>query len=228
MPPLANRAEAGQLLAAKLQGYIGTPNVTVVALPRGGVPVAFEIAERLQAPLDVLIVRKVGFPGHAELAMGAVASGGVRILDRELIRSADLPLNLVDALVEREEQEIVKREKLLRDGHPVQDLSGRTVILVDDGAATGSTMLAAVKATRVHDPRDIIVALPVASEEAYSMLAAEVSRCVCLATPDPFFAVAQWYESFPQVTDDQVNTLLARSRAQFSTHEASRPGSQTR
>ncbi len=211
MLPISGRKSAGQRLAAKLKSYGGRPDVTVLALPRGGVPVAFEIAGRLHAALDILVVRKVGLPTRPELAMGAVVSGGVRVLDRDLIRSAQLPEFLVDALVEREEMEITQREALLRDGHAAPDLSGRTVIVVDDGMATGSTMLAAVMALRAQRPREIVIAVPVGSAQACGRLAAEVDVLICLATPEPFYSVGKWYKSFPQLKDEEVKALLSVS-----------------
>lgn len=212
MLPFANRLQAGRLLASKLKTYKGDSGVVVVALPRGGVPVAAEIAEQLHAPLDVLVVRKIGVPWQPERAMGAVASGGVRILDRALIRSLNLSDYFVYSLVAQEEQVIERRETLYRNGSAAQVLSGRTVILVDDGAATGSTMLAAAEAIRRQHPKEIVLAIPVASREACAALGADFGRCVCLATPEPFYAVAQWYESFPQVADQQVQDLLAQAR----------------
>jgi putative phosphoribosyl transferase len=211
MLPFSNRSEAGRLLASRLTAYQGRPDVVVVGLPRGGIPVAFEIAQQLCAPLDVLTVRKLGVPWQSELAMGAVASGGVRILDRALIRSLNLSNYYVYGLIAKEEQAIEKREELLRGGHPAQTLSGRTVILVDDGVATGSTMIAAAEAVRMRHPKEIVVAVPVVSPEAYAIFKSASGECICLATPEPFFAVGQWYQSFQQVTDEEVEALLSRS-----------------
>ena len=211
MLPFSDRMEAGRLLASKLKGYAGRDDVVVVALPRGGVSVAFEIAHCLDSPLDVLIVRKLGVPWQPELAMGAVASGGIRLLDQALIRSLNLPNNYVYSLIAREEREIERREALFRNGCPAKALSGLTVILVDDGAATGSTMLAAAEAIRQQHPKEIVIAVPVASRDACMTFRAEVGKCICLATPEPFFAVGQWYESFPQVADEEVQTLLSRA-----------------
>lgn len=213
MLPFTDRVEAGRLLASNLREYEGVPDVVVLGLPRGGVPIAFEIAQRLHTPLDVLVVRKLGVPWQPELAMGAVASGGIRILNHELIRSLNLSNYFVYGVIAREESELAKREALFRDGYPAQAITGRTVILVDDGAATGSTMLAAAEAVRKQRPKDIVIAIPVASRDAYRVFEAEIGRCVCLATPQPFYAVAQWYESFPQVSDKEVQALLSAARS---------------
>jgi putative phosphoribosyl transferase len=216
--PFSDRIEAGRLLASKLDGYKGRPDVVVVGLPRGGVPVAFEVAQRLRAPLDVLTVRKLRVPWQRELAMGSVASGGIRVLDHALIRSLNLSNYYVYGLIAREESELARREALYHDGHPAQVLSGRTVILIDDGAATGSTMLAAREAVVTKRPKEIVIAVPVASCEAYDAFKVE-GTCFCLATPEPFFAVGQWYESFPQISDEEVKALLCSARAQIAKQE---------
>jgi putative phosphoribosyl transferase len=212
MLPFLDRLHAGRHLASKLKGYRGDPDVVVVGLPRGGVPVAFEIAQHLRAPLDILVVKKLGVPWREELAMGAVASGGVQILDHALIRSLNLSNYYVYGLIARVEKEIQRQEALFRNGHPAKVLSSRTVILVDDGAATGSTMLAAAEAVRSQHPKQIVIAVPVASRDAYMTFETQVGKCVCLATPEPFCSVGQWYESFAQVTDAEVKDLSAQSR----------------
>jgi putative phosphoribosyl transferase len=212
--------EAGRLLASKLREYEGVPDVVVLGLPRGGVPIAFEIAQRLHAPLDVLVVRKLGVPWQPELAMGAVASGGARILNHELVRSLNLSNYFVYGVIAREEVELARREALFRDGYPAQALSDRTVILVDDGAATGSTMLAATEAVRKQRPKDIVIAIPVASRDAYRVFEAEVGKSVCLAIPQPFYSVGQWYESFPQVPDKEVQEFLSRARSHQGEEES--------
>jgi putative phosphoribosyl transferase len=212
MLPLLDRVHAGRHLASKLKDYAGNPDVLVVGLPRGGVPVAFEIGRRLCAPLDILVVKKLGVPWREELAMGAVASGGVEMLDHALIRSLNLSNYYVYGLIARVENEIQRREALFRNGHPAKVLGDRTVILVDDGAATGSTMLAAAEAVRKQHPKEIVIAVPVASHDAFATFQTEVDECVCLETPEPFCSVGQWYESFPQVTDAEVQELLSRSR----------------
>lgn len=212
MLPFASRISAGRLLASKLKAYAGEPDVIVAALPRGGVPVASEVAQYLHAPLDIMVVRKVGLPWHPELALGAVASGGVRIIDREILRAVRLSNYFVYGLVEKQEKEVERLESLFRRGHPAERLRGQTVILVDDGAATGWTMLAAAEAVRRHAPKEIVVSLPVASPDALEKIEPNVDRCFCLATPVPFFAVSEWYKEFPQVKDQEVQDFLIRCR----------------
>ena len=212
MLPLSDRAEAGRLLAAKLPENLAKSDVVVIALPRGGVSVAAEIAKHLRAPLDVVVVRKVGVPWEPELAMGAVASDGVTKLDHGLIRSLGLSNYFVYALVAKEEIQVREREHLFRNGHPAVPISGRTILLVDDGAATGSTMLAATAALRKKNPKEIIVAVPVASRGAQASIEDEIGKFVCLSAPEPFVAVGQWYRSFPQISDEEVQRLLSRSR----------------
>lgn len=220
MSPFLDRAEAGRRLASKLEEYTGRPDVIILGLPRGGVPVAFEIARHLQAPLDVLVVRKVGVPWQPEMAMGAVASGGIRILDQALIRSLNLSNYFVYGTIAKEEKEIERRERLFRDACPAPQLAGRTIILVDDGAATGSTMLAAVEAVRRQHPKMIVIAAPVVSRDAYAKFEAEAGNCICLMIPHPFFAVGRWYQTFPQVSDDEVLDLLLRARLQQVAQES--------
>jgi putative phosphoribosyl transferase len=212
MLPFANRMSAGRLLASKLDGYAGRPDIVVAGLARGGVSVAFEIAQRLQAPLDVMVVRKVGLPWQPELALGAVASGGVRVFDQGVLKAVNLSNYFIYDLIAKQEEEVERRELLFRHGHPAECLRGRTVILADDGAATGSTMLAAAEAVRKQCAKEIVVALPVASRDACEKIQASVDKCFCLATPTPFFAVSEWYEEFPQVEDEEVQDLLVRSR----------------
>jgi erythromycin esterase-like protein/predicted phosphoribosyltransferase len=205
-----NRNEAGRLLAKKLTAYANRPDVLVFALPRGGVPVAYEVARALGAPLDVFVVRKLGIPGYEELAMGAVATGGVRVLNDEIVRRLRIPEYIIDAVAAREQQELARRERLYRGGRPPPDVRGRTVILVDDGLATGATMRAAIMALRQLQPARIIVAIPTASPETCEELKAEVDEVVCAITPEPFLAVGHWYEDFSQTTDEEVRDLLAR------------------
>lgn len=212
MLPFANRMSAGSLLASRLDGYAGKPDIVVAGLASGGVSVAFEIASRLQAPLDVMVVRKVGLPWQPELALGAVASGGVRVLDQVILKAVNLSNYFIYDLIAKQEEEVERRESLFRHGHPAECLRERRVILVDDGAATGSTMLAAVEAVRKQGAKEIVTALPVASRDAYEKIQASVDKCFCLATPAPFFAVSDWYEEFPQVEDEEVEELLVRSR----------------
>ena len=206
-----DRTEAGRLLAAKLGHYANRPDVIVLALPRGGVPVAYEVARALNAPLEVFIVRKLGVPGYEELAMGAVASGGLRVLNDEVVRALQIPDYVIDAVAAWEVQEIARREREYRGDRPPPDVKGRTVILVDDGLATGSTMLAAVKALRQQQPARIVVAVPTAAAETCDALKAEVDEIICAVTPEPFYAVGFWYENFTQTSDEEVRELLARS-----------------
>src|SRR6266478_3871520 len=206
-----DRREAGRLLATKLAAYANRPDVIVLALPRGGVPVAYEVARALNAPLDIFLVRKLGVPGYEELAMGAIATGGVRVLNDQLVGGLRIPDYIVDEVAASEQQELARRERLYRGDRPTPDVRGRTVILVDDGLATGATMLAAVKALRQQQPARIVVAVPTASPETCEQLRAEVDDVICAITPEPFHAVGLWYEDFSQTTDEEVRDLLARS-----------------
>ena len=206
-----DRHEAGRLLAEKLKAYAHRLEVLVLALPRGGVPVAYEVARALGAPLDVFLVRKLGVPGHEELAMGAVATGGVRVLNEQIVRALRIPDDVIDAVTMREQEELARRERLYRGDRPLPDVSGRTVILVDDGLATGATMHAAIAALRHQQPARIVVAVPTAAPETCQALRAEVDDVVCAITPEPFYSVGLWYEDFSQTTDDEVRDLLARA-----------------
>jgi predicted phosphoribosyltransferase len=206
-----DRSEAGRLLAAKLAEYADRPDVLVLALPRGGVPVGFEVATALHAPMDVFIVRKLGVPGHEEFAMGAVATGGVRVLNDQVVRALRIPDYVIDAVASWEQEELARRELLYRGARPPPDVRGKTVILVDDGLATGSTMLAAVQALRRQGPARIVVAVPVASPDTCELLREQVDEVVCAATPEPFYAVGLWYQDFSQTTDEEVRELVARS-----------------
>jgi predicted phosphoribosyltransferase len=205
-----NRADAGRHLAEKLAAYAHGPDVLVLALPRGGVPVGFEVARAVGAPLDVFVVRKLGVPGYEELAMGAVATGGVRVLNDEIVRGLGISEHEIDAVVERELQEVARRERLYRGDRPPPDVAGRTVILVDDGLATGATMRAAVAALRQQRPARIVIAVSTASPDTSEALKAEADDVVCAMTPEPFFAVGHWYEDFTQTADEEVRELLAR------------------
>lgn len=206
-----DRADAGRRLAEKLTGYAGRADVVVLALPRGGVPVGAEVARALGAPLDVFLVRKLGVPGHEELAMGAIASGGVRVVNETVARQLGIPADVVDAAAEREGQELARREAAYRDGRPAPDVRGKTVILVDDGLATGSTMRAAVAAVRRARPAAVVVAVPVGSAETCADFRGEADVVVCAEEPEPFFAVGTWYDDFSQTTDDEVRELLAQA-----------------
>src|SRR6202045_3313580 len=204
-----NRREAGRVLADKLAPYANRPDVVVLALPRGGVPVAYEVARRLVAPLDVFVVRKLGVPGYEELAMGAVATGGLRVLNDQIVQDLRIPDYVIDRVAAEEGEELTRRGGAYRGGRPPLDVRGRTVILVDDGLATGATMRAAVMALPQHRPAHIVVAVPTASPETCEELRAEVDEVVCAITPEPFHAVGYWYEDFPQTTDQEVRELLA-------------------
>jgi predicted phosphoribosyltransferase len=220
--PFRDRTQAGQLLAAELKPkYANLPNVVVLALPRGGVPVAFEIARELRAPLDVLIVRKLGVPGQEELALGAIASGGARVLNQDLVESLKISDRIIDSITAREQQRLQEREQAYRDGRPPYPVSGHIVILVDDGLATGATMLAAIRAVRTQKPERIIVAVPVAAPRVYESFLPEVDDIICLATPQPFLGVGQWYEDFSQVSDQQVRNPLEKA-SEWATTEARR------
>ena len=194
--------------------YAGRPEVLVLALPRGGVPVAFEVALSLGAPLDIFLVRKLGVPGQEELAMGAIATGGLRVVNDSVVRHLDIAPELIDAVAAREQGELERRERAYRDERPAPDVRGRTVILVDDGLATGSTMRAAALALRQQGPARVVVAVPVASREACEEFRDEVDDIVCASTPEPFMGVGRWYEDFSQTTDEEVRSLLARARGQ--------------
>jgi predicted phosphoribosyltransferase len=211
--PFENRGQAGRILAAQLAEYRGRPEVLVLGLPRGGVPVAFEVAQALGAPLDVYLVRKLGVPGHAELAMGAIASGGVRVLNQAMLRSLRISAQQLDAVIRAEEAELRRQERVYRGDRPPPDVSGRTAILVDDGLATGATMQAAVAALRAAGPKEVVVAVPVAPPETCAELEAEADRVVCALTPEPFYAVGAWYRDFSQTSDDEVRELLRRNQA---------------
>ena len=206
-----DRTDAGQRLAAELQKYANRPDVMVLALPRGGVPVAYEVAEELRAPLDVFLVRKLGVPGHEELAMGAIAMGGVRVLNTDVVNYLNIPDEVIDAVAAEEQIELSRREKLYRGERPVPNVRGQTVILVDDGLATGSSMRAATDALRKQEPARIIVAVPVSAPQTCEELQMQVDEIVCVMTPEPFYGVGLWYEDFSQTTDDEVRELLGRS-----------------
>ncbi|HEX3157565.1 MAG TPA: phosphoribosyltransferase [Gemmatimonadaceae bacterium] len=204
-----DRTDAGRRLAAELAAYTHRADVLVLGLPRGGVPVAFEVAHVLDVPLDVFVVRKLGVPGHEELAMGAIASGGVQVLNEDIIQDLGIPERAIAAASIREQAELERRERRYRDGRPPPDVRGHTVLLVDDGLATGSTMRAAVAALRALQPARIVIAVPVAAPDVCAALGAEVDEIVCAETPEPFHAVGLWYGDFSQTTDDEVHDLLA-------------------
>jgi putative phosphoribosyl transferase len=207
-----DRAEAGRTLAGKLQHYAGRDDTVVLALPRGGVPVAFEIARDLAVPLEVFLVRKLGVPGQEEFAMGAIAEGGVTVLSQDLLLELGIPQRAVTEAIAREQQELERREQLYRGEWPAAAVAGKTGILVDDGLATGSTMRAAAGALRRRAAKRIVVAVPVAAPAACEQFQAEVDEVVCARTPEPFHAVGEWYEDFSQTTDEEVRQLLSLAR----------------
>jgi putative phosphoribosyl transferase len=217
----ADRMQAGRLLAKKLDEYANRSDVVVLALPRGGVPVGYEVARALNAPLDVFLVRKLGVPGHEEFAMGAIASGGVRVMNKYVVQSLDISDRVIDEIAANEQRELERRERLYRGSEKPLDLAGRIVIVVDDGLATGSTMTAAVEAIERMKPSEIVVAAPVASQDACAFFNALVgSTCVCFMSPQPFEAVGLWYRDFPQTTDAEVCYLLKNAKQRQRTHAA--------
>jgi putative phosphoribosyl transferase len=203
-----DRTQAGRFLATKLMDYAHNPDVIVLGLARGGLPVAYPIAHALDAPLDVILVRKLGVPGQRELALGAIAVGGVRLINREIASAIGISQTEIEYIIAQEQQELIRREKIYRGDRPPLALEGRVVILVDDGLATGASMRAAVLAVRKMKPARIVVAVPVASEETCDALRPEVDEIVCGVTHDPFIAVGVWYKNFPQTTDKEVCDLL--------------------
>lgn len=206
--PFADRRAAGAELATKLTRYAGRHDVVVLALPRGGVPVAFEVAEALGAALDIFLVRKLGMPGHREYAIGAIASGGVRVLSEEVVRAYGVPAESIEAVAREEQAELERREREYRQGARLTNLRARIVILVDDGLATGSTMRAAVQAVRQHQPARVVVAVPVGAADTCDEFADVADETVCARTPEPFRAVGLWYRDFSETTDDEVRSLL--------------------
>ncbi len=221
-----DRTEAGKQLAAKLAAYAHQPDVLVLGLPRGGVPVAYEVAMALGVPLDVLVVRKLGVPGEEELALGAIASGGVRVLNADVVRMLGIADVAIDAIAAREQRELARRERLYRGDRPWPELRGRTVILVDDGIATGATMRAAITAVRQQEPTRVVVAVPVAAASTCEELRAAGTDVVCVHTPRLFFAIGIWYDEFGQTTDSEIQTLL--DRAWHARATAQQPESEAR
>lgn len=210
-PLFRDREEAGRALAERIAEAVPDSNILVLALPRGGVPVGFEVARILHAELDVFLVRKLGLPGQEELAIGAIASGGVRVLNDNLVRQLRVSDDLINRVARREQKELDRRERLYRENRPAPAVRDRTVVLVDDGLATGATMLAASRALRPQGARRIIVAAPVASRQACDDFRTEVDQVICAATPEPFMAVGIWYEHFSQTSDEEVRILLDRA-----------------
>jgi|SRR5436853_958220 len=206
-----DRADAGRQLAKQLMEYADRPDVVVLALPRGGVPVAYEVARTLNAPLDVFLVRKLGVPGHEELAMGAIASDGIYVLNEAVVDSLHIPDSVINRVVAAEQRELERREQRYRDDRPALEVRDRIAILVDDGLATGASMRAAAAALRPLRPAKIVVAVPAAAPETCEEFRGQVDQIVCAITPDPFYAVGLWYEDFSQTTDEEVRTLLAQA-----------------
>ena len=213
-----DRREAGRDLAGSLQQFADRDDVIVLALPRGGVPVAFEVAAALNAPLDVFAVRKLGTPGHRELAMGAIASGGIKVINDEVVRYLGITDEQIDSVAKEEQQELERREAAYRSGRSLAPLKGRIVILVDDGLATGSTMRAAVQAAKQQQPSRVVVAVPVGAADTCAELRSLCDEVVCARMPTPFSAVGQWYLDFNQTTDEEVRELLSRSATMIPHH----------
>lgn len=203
-----DRRDAGRKLAQKLTAYAGRTDIIVLALPRGGVPVAYEVALALHAPMDIFIVRKLGLPGHEELAVGAIASGSARVLNEEIIGYLNISEAVIDAISQRELQELERRERAYRGDRPPLHVEGRTIILIDDGLATGASMRAAIAGLRAQNPAHIVVAVPTAAPETCEALEPEVDQMICATTPEPFYGVSRWYEDFSQTTDEEVKMLL--------------------
>jgi len=206
-----DRRDAGRRLAQELSSYADRKDLIVLALPRGGVPVAYEVARALHAPLDVFLVRKLGLPGHEELAMGAIATGGVRVLNEDVVNALNIPPQIIDAVAVREGAELERRQQVYRGDRPHPQLAGKTVILIDDGLATGSSMRAAVAGLRTQHPARIVVAVPTAAVETCEALEDVVEDLICATTPEPFFGVGAWYEDFSQTTDQEVHDLLTQA-----------------
>ena len=209
----SDRRDAGRQLAARLSHLAGRPKLIVLGLPRGGVPIAAEVAQALGAPMDVFVVRKLGVPGHEELAMGAVASGGVRVINNEVVASLGIPQRAIDAVTEVETRELERRERAYRQDRLFPDVKNATVVLVDDGVATGSTMLAGLQALREHGPASLIAAAPVMSLSAEAALSRVADACVSVATPEQFYGVGAWYRDFSQTSDAEVLALLEKAKA---------------
>lgn len=210
-PLFRDRSEAGRALAARVIGSVSDPNPLILALPRGGVPVAFEVARALHAELDIFLVRKLGVPGHEELAIGALASGGIRILNQALIADLHLSQKAIEEVTIREQGELERREALYRAGRPSIPVRDRTIVLIDDGVATGASMKAASKALRAEGPRRLILAVPVAARQTCEEFRGDVDEVICVETPEPFMAVGIWYEDFRQTTDEEVKMLLEKA-----------------
>jgi putative phosphoribosyl transferase len=215
MERFADRRDAGRVLARKLSAYSGHTDVIVLALPRGGVPVGYEVALALHAPLDIFLVRKLGLPGREELAIGAIASGGIRVLNNDIIRVLNVPEEVINIVARNELQELQRRERNYRGENSAPELRDRTVILIDDGLATGASMRAAVVGVRAQHPARIIIAVPAASPELCNAFQFEVDEMVCGMTPEPFYGLSRWYEDFSQTTDEEVRMFLKEANHQL-------------
>ena len=213
-----DRRHAGRVLASRLTKYAGRDDVIVLALPRGGVPVAYEVASALSAPMDVFLVRKLGTPGHRELAMGAIASGGVRVVNADVVQWYGISEAAIDRIAREEQEELERRERAYRDDRPAPDLANKIVILIDDGLATGSTMRAAVQAVRARRPARVVIAVPVGAPQTCAELAVSADEVICARMPEPFSAVGQWYLNFEQTDDAEVRELLQKSTATPQAH----------
>lgn len=217
--PFRNREQAGRALAERLRSYANRSDVVVLALPRGGLPIGAEVAAALRAPLDVFVVRKLGTPGQPELAMGAIASGGVRVLNDDVVQMLNVTNDAIDRVAAVEQQELERRERLYRAGRPLSSIADQVVIFVDDGLATGSTMRAAVKAVRLHRPSKVVVAVPAGAAETCEDFRHEADEVVCVIAPETFNAVGAWYEEFPQISDDEVRDILEKSSRELVNRE---------
>lgn len=207
-----DRIEAGRVLATKLTAYANRPDVLVLALPRGGIPVAYEVAKALHVPLDIFLVRKLGVPGHEELAMGAIALGGIRVINKGVVETLHIPDDVIEAVTQKEQQVLEQRERLYRDDRALPDVRNRTILLIDDGLATGTTMRAAAHALRQRQPARLVVAVPVGAPQTCEELRPEVDEIICTETPACFYGVGRWYEDFSQISDEEVYNLLARAQ----------------
>ena len=206
-----DRADAGRVLAQHLTEYVNRNDVVILALPRGGVPVGYAVARALQAPMDIYLVRKLGAPGQEELAMGAIASGGVMVLNQQVVRTLNIPDRVIEQVAHKEREELMRREEMYRDDHPRLDVTGRVAILVDDGLATGASMQAAAASLKARRPRKIVVAVPVGAPDTCQRIEQQVDEVVCAVTPQPFYGVGQWYDHFDQMTDDEVREILSEA-----------------
>lgn len=215
MAGFSDRREAGRILAQALSAYAGRFDVSVLALPRGGVPVAYEVALALSAPLDIFLVRKLGLPGQEELAIGAIASGGVQVLNEDIVHILNIPDEMIDQIAQQELQELRRREQSYRGDRPAPDVHDRTVILIDDGLATGASMRAAVAGVRAQHPARIVIAVPVAARETCDAFEFNVDEIVCTLTPEPFLGVSRWYDNFSQTSDEEVHALLEAATRQL-------------